>query len=221
LPVHPTQLYEALVGGTLIVLLLLVRRHQRFRGQVFLAFTFAYGVLRFVLEVVRDDAERGSFGPTLAEHWAVAIGMALLVLAFGLGPARSILDHKLRIVSRVFAGFLPLGVFVALQPTASEVANLGQLSTSQWIALLTAVAAAIAWARISRAAEADPVAAMSLDMADKDDAPPPSTEAPPSVTSRRRRPRITVRATPVAKRQTPPPEEPEEASEETSKPEPV
>jgi phosphatidylglycerol:prolipoprotein diacylglycerol transferase len=220
LPVHPTQLYESLVGVALVVLLFSVRRYQRFRGQVFLAFTFAYGILRFALEVVRDDAERGSFGPMLAEHWLVASGLAIFALAFGLGPGASITDQKLRIVSRVFAGLLPVAALAALRPGTSEVEGLGRLSTSQWIALFTAVASAIAWARLSKAASADPARAMSLDMSDKDDAPP-SDETPARATNRRRKPKITVRATPVAKRQTPPPEEAEESTEDGTKPEPV
>ncbi len=67
-PVHPTQLYESLVGLLLLGLLFWQRRSTRFRGQVFFLFVFAYGFLRFVLELWRDDVERGSYGPTLDEH---------------------------------------------------------------------------------------------------------------------------------------------------------
>ena len=38
LPVHPTQLYESLVGLALLVLMLLSRRRQKFRGQILLLF---------------------------------------------------------------------------------------------------------------------------------------------------------------------------------------
>ncbi len=68
LPVHPTELYESLVGAALFVLLLQLRARKRFEGELFLAFTYGYGYLRFLLEIVRDDSERGSFGPTFAEH---------------------------------------------------------------------------------------------------------------------------------------------------------
>src|SRR5262249_9745619 len=50
-PVHPTQLYESLVGAGLLVLLLWARRHQKFRGQIFFLFAFAYGVCRYALEI--------------------------------------------------------------------------------------------------------------------------------------------------------------------------
>src|SRR5262249_53278657 len=62
-PVHPTQLYESLVGVLLLVLLLWYRRKQKFRGEIFFLFAFAYGTARYLLEILRDDAERGSLPP--------------------------------------------------------------------------------------------------------------------------------------------------------------
>ena len=44
LPVHPTQIYESLVGASLLGLLLWYRRKQKFRGEIFLLFAFGYGV---------------------------------------------------------------------------------------------------------------------------------------------------------------------------------
>src|SRR5580704_5180310 len=49
LPVHPTQIYESLVGLVLLSLLLWQRRSQKFRGQLFFTFVFGYGYLRFLL----------------------------------------------------------------------------------------------------------------------------------------------------------------------------
>jgi len=63
LPVHPTQIYESLVGLVLLTLLLWQRKQQRFRGQIFFTFVFGYGVFRFLLEIIRDDVERGGIGP--------------------------------------------------------------------------------------------------------------------------------------------------------------
>jgi phosphatidylglycerol:prolipoprotein diacylglycerol transferase len=59
-PVHPTQIYESLVGLVLLVLLLWQRKHQKFRGQIFFLFAFGYGYLRFLIETLRDDSERCS-----------------------------------------------------------------------------------------------------------------------------------------------------------------
>lgn len=62
LPVHPTQIYETLLGLSIVALLFLVRRHRRFSGQMFVTFTLVYGIARFFIEFLRDDAERGNVG---------------------------------------------------------------------------------------------------------------------------------------------------------------
>jgi phosphatidylglycerol:prolipoprotein diacylglycerol transferase len=63
LAVHPTQLYESLNGLILLVLCLVVRRYRTFSGQVFVAFTMGYAVLRYLVEGLRGDEERGTIGP--------------------------------------------------------------------------------------------------------------------------------------------------------------
>ncbi len=70
LPVHPTQLYESAVGLLLLGLTLLVWSHRKRRGEVFVAFTMGYGVLRFLLELLRGDTQRGdgSGGGGLEHH---------------------------------------------------------------------------------------------------------------------------------------------------------
>ena len=96
-PVHPTQLYESLVGLLLFCLLLWQRKYTRFRGQVFFVFVFAYGFLRFVLELWRDDVERGSYGPTLDEHVYVPLCMLVMALAFVFGISLGIVNENARI----------------------------------------------------------------------------------------------------------------------------
>jgi phosphatidylglycerol---prolipoprotein diacylglyceryl transferase len=82
-PVHPTQFYESLVGLSLFGILMLVRRYRRFSGQVFLAWVIGYGVLRPLIEVVRDDDQRGNVGPLSTSQFiglvSVVAGLALLV----------------------------------------------------------------------------------------------------------------------------------------------
>ena len=51
------------VTMALLVLLALVRRHRRFSGQIFVAFTMGYAVLRYLVEGLRADTQRGSIGP--------------------------------------------------------------------------------------------------------------------------------------------------------------
>ena len=54
-PRHPSQIYQFLLEGLLLfVLLWLYARHQRKQGQVAAAFLLGYGVLRFVAEFFRE-----------------------------------------------------------------------------------------------------------------------------------------------------------------------
>jgi phosphatidylglycerol:prolipoprotein diacylglycerol transferase len=82
-PVHPTQLYEALAGFALFSLLMLVRRRRAFSGQVFLTWVLGYGVLRPLIEVFRDDDQRGSVGALSTSQFiglaSFALGATLLV----------------------------------------------------------------------------------------------------------------------------------------------
>jgi phosphatidylglycerol:prolipoprotein diacylglycerol transferase len=73
-PVHPTQLYEALLGFGLAVVCLRVFQRRAFVGQVVLVLTLLYGVARFFLEYVRDDPERAeAFGFSTAQLFSLTI----------------------------------------------------------------------------------------------------------------------------------------------------
>jgi len=63
LPVHPTQLYESLAGVVLLAGVMAVRRRQARPGQALAVFALGYAVLRYVIEMVRADPNRGSLGP--------------------------------------------------------------------------------------------------------------------------------------------------------------
>jgi phosphatidylglycerol---prolipoprotein diacylglyceryl transferase len=82
LAVHPTQLYESLNGLLLLLLCFAVRRWRRFSGQVFVAFTMGYAVLRYLVETLRADEQRGSVGPLSTSQFigvsTFAAGLALL-----------------------------------------------------------------------------------------------------------------------------------------------
>ena len=93
LPVHPTQLYESLVGFLLFGLALVLWRRRRFRGQIILALTLAYGVWRFFIEYLRDDPERGFyFGFSTSQ-----------LISLALVPIAGFLYHELRKRGRVAA----------------------------------------------------------------------------------------------------------------------
>jgi prolipoprotein diacylglyceryltransferase len=56
---HPTQIYEAAGEVLIFVVLTWLWRRRKFPGAVALVYAAAYGVLRFMLEIVRDDMVRG------------------------------------------------------------------------------------------------------------------------------------------------------------------
>jgi phosphatidylglycerol---prolipoprotein diacylglyceryl transferase len=162
LPVHPTQIYESLVGLSLFGLVMLQRKHQRFRGQVFLLFTFAYGFLRYSLEIIRDDAERGEYGPQLAEHVIVPGGLLLLGLAYIFFVARAVENDAVRIGSQLVALVPAIVLYVYLKPPSFAEHALVKLSTSQWVAVITGCAAAFAYSTFWNIANAHPDRAMAL-----------------------------------------------------------
>jgi phosphatidylglycerol:prolipoprotein diacylglycerol transferase len=82
-PVHPTQVYESLVGLGLFGLLMLIRKYRAFSGQVFLAWVLGYGIMRPLIEIVRDDDQRGNVGALSTSQFiglvSVVLGLAMLV----------------------------------------------------------------------------------------------------------------------------------------------
>jgi phosphatidylglycerol:prolipoprotein diacylglycerol transferase len=148
LPVHPTELYESLVGGLLLLLLWRLSKTRRFSGQAFFAFTFAYGYLRFWLELWRDDLERGSFGPALPEQLLMPAVLLLFAIAFAYGPARSIARAWLRAAAIALGVLLAGGAYWLLRPAPHAASVASSLSTSQWISVLSAFAVALAWQRM-------------------------------------------------------------------------
>ncbi len=161
-PVHPTQLYESLVGLLLLVLLLWQRRYTRFRGQVFFLFVFAYGFLRFLLELWRDDAERGSYGPFIDKEKYIAFCLFVFAVAFVYGISLGITQARTRLIARVLAFVPPVVAYLALRPGAFAQSTAYQLSTSQLIGLASAVAVAFFYARFWEEAGKNPKLAMSL-----------------------------------------------------------
>jgi phosphatidylglycerol:prolipoprotein diacylglycerol transferase len=160
LPVHPTQIYESLVGAGLLVLLLSARKHQKFRGQIFLLFFFAYGVCRYGLEVLRADVERGEIPPSLPEHILIPLGALILATGYVIGFSKAIKNPIVRRVTQLFAFVPSILLFFALKPVDFD--NNIQFSTSQFIAVTTGFAASIAFSVFLKAAEAHPESAMAL-----------------------------------------------------------
>ena len=78
-PVHPTQLYESIVGLGVFATLLFIWRRRQWEGQVFLAFWIVYGVGRFLLETIRDDAERGTVGNLSTSQFIAIVSVAICI----------------------------------------------------------------------------------------------------------------------------------------------
>jgi phosphatidylglycerol:prolipoprotein diacylglycerol transferase len=84
-PLHPTQLYETAATLLIFAVLLRVARKKRFAGQVTLLYFALYSVARFVIEIFRGDAARGTvFGGALSTSQFIAI--LLLLAAAALFP---------------------------------------------------------------------------------------------------------------------------------------
>ncbi len=80
--VHPTQIYESLLGWALLPVAILLLRKRRFTGQTFLIMIILYAVGRFLLETIREDDDRGTvFGVLSTSQF---IGLALIPLSIGL-----------------------------------------------------------------------------------------------------------------------------------------
>jgi phosphatidylglycerol:prolipoprotein diacylglycerol transferase len=162
LPVHPTQIYESLVGATLLALLLWQRRKQKFRGEIFFLFAFAYGVARFLLEILRDDEERGSIPPSLPEHVLLPACLALLAVGWVIGFSKAIKDTTMQRLTQILAFVPAVALYLVMRPESFTTSANVQLSTSQFIALTSGFAGALAFAVFYKAAQAHPEQAMAL-----------------------------------------------------------
>lgn len=81
LPVHPTQLYEAI--GCLVIAGLayfVIGRYKRFHGQVILSVLALYSALRFGLEFLRADDRGGVLGLSTSQIISVLIVIAIVPL---------------------------------------------------------------------------------------------------------------------------------------------
>jgi len=84
LPVWPTQLFESAGNLAIFVVLMLLWRKRRFNGQILVAYVILYAVLRFCIEFLRGDVERGFLGPFSTSQWICLAGFvfALAILPY-------------------------------------------------------------------------------------------------------------------------------------------
>jgi phosphatidylglycerol:prolipoprotein diacylglycerol transferase len=93
LPVHPTQVYDALLNLCLYLGLAWLYRRKKFDGQVFATYLLCYAVTRSVVESFRGDYSslHIHFGLTPAQAVGIAIfaaGAALYALCWRMAPKK-------------------------------------------------------------------------------------------------------------------------------------
>jgi phosphatidylglycerol---prolipoprotein diacylglyceryl transferase len=77
-PLHPSQIYESLGAFLIFLFLLWLAPRKRFHGQVVLAYVAAYSAMRFGLEFLRGDLDRGAWlGGTVSTSQAIAVVLLL------------------------------------------------------------------------------------------------------------------------------------------------
>lgn len=88
-PVHPTQIYEALLNGLLYVGLMALYRRKKFDGQIFGIYLVGYALLRGFVEAFRGDYPTYYFGHvTPAQFLSVGILAAGAVLLWRLSSMK-------------------------------------------------------------------------------------------------------------------------------------
>ncbi|HSD27819.1 MAG TPA: prolipoprotein diacylglyceryl transferase [Vicinamibacteria bacterium] len=83
-PLHPSQLYESFAAFLIFFFLLWLAPRKRFHGQVVVVYVALYSVVRFGLEYLRGDPDRGSwFGGVVSTSQIISIvllvGIALVL----------------------------------------------------------------------------------------------------------------------------------------------
>jgi phosphatidylglycerol---prolipoprotein diacylglyceryl transferase len=81
LPVHPTQVYEMLAGLFIFGVMMYLRKVRKFSGEVFVGWVLGYGVLRSIIEIYRDDDDRGIyFGFSTSQIIGITSSVLAIVL---------------------------------------------------------------------------------------------------------------------------------------------
>jgi phosphatidylglycerol:prolipoprotein diacylglycerol transferase len=79
-PLHPVQLYAAANAFLIYVVLIRLRRHKKFEGELFWLYTLLYAITRSVIEFFRGDYRGSLFGGLLSTAQTIGIVMALVAI---------------------------------------------------------------------------------------------------------------------------------------------
>jgi phosphatidylglycerol:prolipoprotein diacylglycerol transferase len=83
LHLHPTQLYESFACVLLFLFLAWLHRRKRFSGEVITAYAVLYGLIRFLIEFVRDDPRGDILGLTSLTGLSTSQLISLVVIVGG------------------------------------------------------------------------------------------------------------------------------------------
>lgn len=81
---HPTQLYESFGALLIFFFLLWLHRRKRFSGQVVLLYSVLYAVMRFTIEIYRDDPRGDIAGLTTLTGLSTSQMLSLIIGITGL-----------------------------------------------------------------------------------------------------------------------------------------
>src|SRR5436305_2211216 len=84
LHLHPTQLYESFGALLIFFFLLWLHRRKRFSGQVILFYAVLYSVMRFTIEIFRDDPRGDILGLTTLTGLSTSQMLSIIIGIWGL-----------------------------------------------------------------------------------------------------------------------------------------
>jgi phosphatidylglycerol:prolipoprotein diacylglycerol transferase len=95
-PVHPTQIYDALLGLALYTFLAWLYRRKKFDGQIFAAYLICYAFARSLVEYFRGDYTPGHiYGNFFTPGQLVSVGI------FAAGVALAIMLRRQKTKSQI------------------------------------------------------------------------------------------------------------------------
>jgi phosphatidylglycerol:prolipoprotein diacylglycerol transferase len=80
IPLHPTQLYTSFLALLTFLILLYLRRHKRFEGEITWSYVLLYSISRIVVEHFRGDPRGFIFNETIS----IAQGISLVLGSFSI-----------------------------------------------------------------------------------------------------------------------------------------
>ncbi len=160
--VHPTQLYEALFGLSLVILFFALRKRAVFRGQMFLVVLFGYCTFRFAIDFIRDDIDRDMWGPAFARHLAIPMVLFAMSLGFIFGLSRMVRKESIRNLFRVISVVPAVSAFFLLKPQSFSMPVGLRLTMGQWFSFVTSLFVSFLFAHLWQEARRQPKLAMSL-----------------------------------------------------------